>query len=72
MRNRHLSKLTENTRYIYLFALDFTNSIEMKELAGCNSKAQKLVRLKIWNAMLVGAYNRICLCPSDFVNIKNK
>ena len=32
MRNRHLSKLTENTTYIYLFALGYTNSIEMKEL----------------------------------------
>ena len=30
--NRHLSKLTVKTRYIYLFALDSTNSIEMKEL----------------------------------------
>ena len=27
-----LSKLTGNTTYIYLFALDSTNSIEMKEL----------------------------------------
>ena len=32
MRNRHLSKLTGNTTYIYLFALDYTNIIEMKEL----------------------------------------
>ena len=32
MRNRHLSKLTGNTTYIYLFALDSTNSIKMKEL----------------------------------------
>ena len=32
MRNRHLNKLTGNARYIYLFALDSTNSMEMKEL----------------------------------------
>ena len=30
------------------------------------------MRLKIWNALLVGAYNRICLCRSDSVSIKNK
>ena len=39
-----LSKLTGNTSYSYLHELDSANSIEMKELAGCNSKAQTLVR----------------------------
>ena len=44
MRNRHLStKLTGSTTYIYLFALDSTNCIEMKELDVINSEAQKLV-----------------------------
>ena len=31
MRNRHF-ELTGNTGYSYLFALDFINSIEIKEL----------------------------------------
>ena len=30
------------------------------------------MRLKIWNALLVGAYNRICLCRPDSISIKNK
>ena len=30
------------------------------------------MRLKIWNALLAGAYNRICLCRSDSVSIKSK
>ena len=42
------------------------------ERAGCSSEAQKLVSLKIWNALLVAAYNRICLCQSDSVSIENK
>ena len=32
MRNKHLSKLTGNARYSYLFVPDSTNSIGMKEL----------------------------------------
>ena len=28
------------------------------------------MRLKIWNALLVGTYNRICLCRSDSVSIR--
>ena len=65
MRNRHLSKLTGNTAYIYLFALDYTNIMEMKELDE-RAKLKKPL-LKIWNALLVGAYNRICLCQADSV-----
>ena len=42
------------------------------QTARYNSEAQKLVSLKIWNALLVGAYSRICLCQSDSVSIKNK
>ena len=32
MRNRHLSRLTGNTRYSYLFTRGSTNSTEMKTL----------------------------------------